>query len=281
LALSSPQLPIHLPPIWREGRTVRELAALLRDPVYRHPDPTAGRGQPVLLVPGFLAGDETMAVMSRWLRRSGYEPFGAGMRLNAACATEAADALEARLEERFRAHGQRVAVVGHSHGGTLGRSLATRRPDLVAGVVTLASPLVDTLAIHPLARVPVRLVSRLGSLGAPGLFRHECVTGECCSEVWDAVTRPFPPGVGFVSIYSCSDGLVDWHACLDPRARAVEVQASHIGMAVNAEAYREIARALADFAAARRRLSARTSAARANGRPSGRRSSAPSAHSAA
>src|SRR2546423_11886682 len=35
------------------------------------------------------------------------------------------------------------------------------------------------------------------------LFRS--VTGDCCSEVWDAATRPFPPGVGFVSIYSRSD----------------------------------------------------------------------------
>jgi triacylglycerol lipase len=281
LNLPSPQLPIHLPPIWREGRTAMELAALLRDPTYRDPDPKVGRGQPVLLIPGFLAGDETLGVMSRWLRRSGYETFGAGMRLNAGCATAAADALEARVEEHFHSHGQRVAVVGHSHGGTLGRSLATRRPDLVAGVIALAAPLVDTLAIHPLARVPVRLVSRLGSLGAPGLFRDECVTGECCSEVWDAVSRPFPPGVGFVSIYSRSDGLVDWRACLDPRARAVEVRASHIGMAVSAPAYREVARALADFAAARRRLTARRSAARASAGPGGRRSSRPTARSAA
>jgi pimeloyl-ACP methyl ester carboxylesterase len=174
-----------------------------------------------------------------------------------------------------------VAIVGHSHGGTLGRSLASRRPDLVAGVVTLASPLVDTLAIHPLARVPVRLVSRLGSLGAPGLFRQECVTGECCTEVWDAMTRPFPPGVGFVSIYSRTDGLVDWHACLDPRAKQVEVRASHIGMAVSAPAYHAVAGALADFATARRRVSGRRSDARVNGRRSGRRTPPPSVHSAA
>jgi triacylglycerol lipase len=219
--------------------------------------------------------------MSRWLRRSGYRTFGAGMRLNAACATEAADALEARVEQQFGDFGERVAIIGHSHGGTLARSLGSRRPDLVAGVVTLAAPLVDTLAIHPLARLPVRLISRLGSLGAPGLFRQECVAGECCSEVWDAATRPFPPGVGFVSVYSRTDGLVDWRSCLDPRARLVEVRASHIGMAVSAPAYREIARALADFAAARRRISGRTSGARGSGRRPDRRSSRPSAHSAA
>ena len=61
----------------------------------------------------------------------------------------------------------------------------------------------------------------------------------------------FPDGVGFVSVYSRRDGLVDWHACLDPRAQPVEVEASHIGMAVSAPAYRAIDRALREFAPAR------------------------------
>ena len=123
-----------------------------------------------------------------------------------------------------------------------------RRPDLVTGVVTLGAQMVDPLAIHPLARGTVRLVSRLGSLGAPGLFREDCVKGICCTEVWDAALRPFPPDVGFVSVYSRSDGLVDWRACLDPRAKPVEVRASHIGMAVSAPVYRAVGEALCDFA---------------------------------
>jgi pimeloyl-ACP methyl ester carboxylesterase len=221
----------------------------VREPFLRHADPEAGGGRPVLLIPGFLAGDDSLAIMAWWLRRNGYRPFGAGMRSNVGCATAAVDALEARLEAEAGDDETRVAVVGHSYGGTLGRALAMRRPELVSGVITLGSQLVDQLAIHPLARGTVRVVSRLGSLGAPGLFRRECVTGECCSEVWGALGRPFPDDVGFVSIYSRTDGLVDWHACLDPRAEAVEVAASHIGMAVSAPAYRAIDRALRAFAA--------------------------------
>jgi len=57
----------------------------------------------------------------------------------------------------------------------------------------------------------------------------------------------FPSGVGYVSIYSRSDGIVDWHACLDPAAEHVEIQASHCGMAVSAQAYRTVAEALARF----------------------------------
>jgi triacylglycerol lipase len=47
------------------------------------------------------------------------------------------------------------------------------------------------------------------------------------------------------SIYSRSDGIVRWRACLDDDAEQVEVDASHIGMAVSAPAYRAVARALA------------------------------------
>jgi pimeloyl-ACP methyl ester carboxylesterase len=155
---------------------------------------------------------------------------------------------------------RRAAVVGHSHGGTLGRSLAMRRPDLVAGVVALGSPLVDQLAVHPVARLPVRLVGGLGSLGTPGLFRRQCLDGECCSEVRDAALRPFPAGVGFVSVYSRSDGVVDWRSCLDPRAELVEISTSHVGMAVSAAAYRAIGRALGSFSPARPRPAAPTPA---------------------
>ena len=240
----------QLPPIWREGLTGVELAALWRDPVFRRPDPGIGGGRPVLLIPGFLAGDDSLALMARWLRRNGYRPSGSGIRANVQCATVTLDALEARLEALRGEDGERVAVIGHSYGGTLARSLAMRRPDLVAGIVTLGAALVDQLAIHPLARMPVRLVGRLGSLGAPGLLREDCLNGVCCTEVWHSPTRPFPPEVGFVSLYSRGDGLVDWRACLDPRAELIEVQASHIGMAVNASVYRRIDAALREFSAA-------------------------------
>jgi hypothetical protein len=70
------------------------------------------------------------------------------------------------------------------------------------------------------------------------------VTGECCSEVWGALERPFPNDVGFVSIYSRTDGIVKWRSCLDPAAEQVEVRASHCGMAFNPEVYRAVAQTL-------------------------------------
>ena len=46
-------------------------------------------------------------------------------------------------------------------------------------------------------------------------------------------------------VYSRSDGIVDWHACLDPAAHEfVEIRASHCGMAVSRSAYEAVAAAL-------------------------------------
>jgi hypothetical protein len=66
---------------------------------------------------------------------------------------------------------------------------------------------------------------------------------------------PFPRGVGYLSVYSKSDGIVDWEACLDPAAEHLEIRATHIGMAVHPDGYRAIADALARFrrASVRRR----------------------------
>lgn len=42
-----------------------------------------------------------------------------------------------------------------------------------------------------------------------------------------------PPELGFTAIFSKRDGIVDWRACIDPEARQIEVQASHVGMALD------------------------------------------------
>ena len=127
--------------------------------------------------------------------------------------------------------------------------LAVRRPDLVCGLVTLGSPHKEPLAVHPLVRLHVEAVSRLGSLGAPRLFKRSCLEDDCCATFWEELAAPMPAGTGFVSIYSRSDGIVDWRSCLDPAASDhVEIPASHCGMSLNQHAYRVVAVALGAFA---------------------------------
>jgi triacylglycerol lipase len=235
------------PPLWREARIGLEAAALLRHPVWRGDGVTDGRGQPVLLVPGFLAGDDSLALMTRWLRRTGHHTSRSGMRANVGCSGTATERLERRLEALVARQGQRAAIIGQSRGGSFAKVLAHRRPDLVSGVVTLGSPALDPLAVHPLVRSGVYAVGALGTLGAPRLFSRGCIHGDCCAAFWEAHRSRLPRGVGYVSIYSRSDGIVDWRSCLDPGAKHVEIESSHVGMAVNPAGYAAIADALASF----------------------------------
>ena len=224
-----------------------ELAALLRDPVLRGEGVSDGGGQPVLLVPGFLAGDDSLRLMSRWLRGTGHHPSRAGIRVNVACSGRAIESLEERLEQLVGERGSRAAIIGHSRGGTFARVLAHRRPDLVSGVVMLGTAQGDPFAVHPLVRAQIEAVATLGRLGVPGLFSRSCLEGECCAGFWQGFAAPPRRGVGLVSVYSRTDGVVRWEACLDSAAEAVEVRSTHCGMAVHPDVFRVVARSLEDF----------------------------------
>ena len=251
--LRMPHLPAipHIPPLWRESRFGLELADLRRSPVYRGHGVPDGGGRAVLLIPGFLAGDGSLATMTHWLRQNGYHTRRAGIRANVGCSEEACARLEARLEGFAEHTGQKVTIVGQSRGGVFARALAVKRPDLVEGIVTLGSPVVSQLRIHPLVLAQVGVVSALGTFGkVPGLFTWNCLRGHCCERFRDAISGPFPDDIGYVAMYSRSDGVVDWRSCLDAAAQLVEVESSHCGMSVSAQVYRELGFALATFGAA-------------------------------
>jgi pimeloyl-ACP methyl ester carboxylesterase len=237
----------HLTPLWRESRVGLEWAALRRSDVYRGAGMEPGDGRGVMLIPGFLAGDGSLATMTQWLRGAGYRTKRAGIRSNVACSEVACTRLEERLECLAERTGERVTIVGQSRGGVIAKALASHRPDLVSGVIALGSPVLSQLAVHPVVLAQVGVVAALGSGPVPGLISWRCLRGECCARFRTAVAGPLPPGVGYVSIYSRSDGIVDWHSCLDPGAECVEVRASHCGMSVHPDAYRVIARALTEF----------------------------------
>ena len=251
--LRMPHLPSvpHIPPLWRESRFGLELADLRRSPVYRGHGVPSGEGRAVMLIPGFLAGDGSLATMTHWLRQNGYHTRRAGIRANVGCSEEACARLEARLEGFAEHTGGKVSIVGQSRGGVFARALAVRRPDLVEGIVTLGSPTVSQLKIHPLVLAQVGMVSALGTFAKlPGLFSWNCLRGDCCESFRDAILGAFPTDVGYVAMYSRSDGVVDWRSCLDEAAQLVEVESSHCGMSVSAQVYREVGFALAAFGAA-------------------------------
>lgn len=211
-----------------------------------------GGGTPVVLVPGFLAGDWSLRLLAGELRDHGYRTYRAGIRSNIRCSNDAAHVLERRVERIVERRGEKVHIVGHSLGGMLGRGVAVRRPDLVAGVVTIGSPLMSVGAAHPVLLGAAGLLVRLSRMGLPGLISEDCVAGECARTTWDELHQPLADGVQFACLWSRWDGMVDPQACRHPEGRAIEVTASHLGMAIAPSVHAQV---LAELARQRRAAS--------------------------
>lgn len=226
----------------REGSVALEIAQGVRR---RRADRRTHRGlayaragrlaaaEPVLLVPGFMAGDWSLTRLAGFLREQGLRTYRSGITLNAGCTMRSADALELRLEDLAARRGAPVSIVGHSLGGMLARGLAARRPDLVAGIVTMGSPVLAPGAVHSTLGWNAQLLTHLTKVGFGGMMSGDCVAGECARASWEATRAPLPDDFGYTAIYSQRDGIVDWRSCLDPAAQHVAVRASHVGMAVD------------------------------------------------
>lgn len=227
-------------------RGVRRRRADRRDRS-RNPYARNGRAaatEPVLLVPGFMAGDWSLVRMAGFLREQGLRTYRSQITVNSGCTMRAVDKLERRVESIAIKRESKVSIVGHSLGGMLARGLAARRPDLVAGIVTMGSPVLAPGAVHAVLAWDTELVTRLSRAGIGGMMSEDCVRGRCARESWEESQSPIEPSVGYTAIYSRRDGIVDWRSCLDPFAEHVEVRTSHVGMALDPVVFDEVRDAL-------------------------------------
>lgn len=242
--------PAHSEPAWwgrpfAELRWQGELARLLMDPVYTGRGVPHGDGGPVLLIPGFLAGDSSLSVMSRFLRRIGHDAYGAGIVANVDCSDRAVDRLERVLLRLHVRTGRPVAIVGHSRGGHFAKALAARHPDGVRAVVSLGAGLDEPFDISIPTKAAVAAVRSVLRRVSPTTAGRGCLTTTCdCPFVRD-YTAPWPAAVPMTSVWSKGDGVVRWRSCVVPYARSVQVRGSHVGLAFNRHAYRAVAHALA------------------------------------
>ncbi|MGZ4438186.1 MAG: esterase/lipase family protein [Nocardioides sp.] len=232
--------PTGLRAIAREGSALQEAARFVRHTRSarraRDAQPWATRTperdlQPVVLIPGFMAGDASLGLMARHLRDVGHRTYRSRMHANVGCTQAAGEALERRIEAIAIKRDRRVTVVGHSLGGLLARGVAARRPDLVEGIVTLGSPILAPGAAHKVLLWDLALLVRLQRAGFGTMMGEDCTSGDCARLSWEESQAPLATGVEFTSVFSRRDGIIDWRSCLDPRARTVEVATSHVGMA--------------------------------------------------
>lgn len=228
-----------------EARLPLEIASLAMSPIWFDEEMPRGDGQIVLLVPGFGFGDPSVAPLHAVLRRFGYTTALSEIVANVRCSDRTVDTLaevaEALVE---RSGGRRIALVGHSRGGMIGRGLGARRPDLIARVVSLGAPINDEAAFYEIPRPMLGLIRAVDRFDAERNAMG-CLTPDCACPYMQLAHRPIPEDVELVSIYSRQDGVVDWRSCHVAYGRNVEVHCSHMGMGSAPEAMRAVLHALA------------------------------------
>jgi len=95
-------------------------------------------GQPVLVIPGFLCGDQTTFALRRELARAGFRVHGWKQGWNLGARDDTLDRLRQRVDSL--GHQRPLVLVGWSLGGLFAREYARAFPDQVRAVVTLGSP---------------------------------------------------------------------------------------------------------------------------------------------
>src|SRR5271167_589380 len=135
-----------------------------------------GNRKSIMLIPGFMAGDMSIAPLAGLCSWLGHKTFSSGIKSNSDCPRETARLLEDRLERIHEDEG-RITVIGQSLGGVYARELAARRPELVERIITLGSPvgMSDDSASPLMVQMALR-VAKLRNL-EDGCLTRSCPSG--------------------------------------------------------------------------------------------------------
>jgi pimeloyl-ACP methyl ester carboxylesterase len=215
-------------------------------PVYWGKGIPAGDGSAVVVIPGFMGTDLYLSELRSWLRRIGYVSYVSGIGVNAECPNLLVrQQLMETVAEAHRKTQKKVHLIGHSLGGMIARAFACQSPELVESVITLGTP-ISAVAAHPsilrtAESVRKQILERHGDGVLPG-----CYTGRCTCDFVESLVTRFPSGVRQTSIYTKTDGIVDWRVCVTGKAGVdCEVSATHLGLVFSPLVYSLMAQRLA------------------------------------
>lgn len=222
------ELPAAVPPnrFWTftEGRAFLELGAFYAMRPFLAQLPK-GDGHSVVVLPGFMASNNSTAPMRRLLDQLGYEAHGWDSGRNVVVNEALISRLEAQLERLFDETGRTISLIGWSLGGVLAREIAKLKPDLIRLVVSLGSPISDDRNHTNAARL-----FKFFNGDAPERLRGGQFTG-----------LDVAPPVPTTSIFTKTDGIVHWRGSVQHPHKVsshhgtenIEVYASHCGLGVN------------------------------------------------
>jgi pimeloyl-ACP methyl ester carboxylesterase len=190
-----------------------------------------GQGQRVLVLPGYGASDASTSILRAYLHLLGYRPTGWGLGRNGGNVAELLPKVVERLESLTRDEGSPVRLIGWSLGGYLAREAAREKPRAAHQVITLGSPVVGGPKYTAVADAYRRRGVDLDAIEVAVEERNRFFNDTATTE-----------------IYTRSDGIVAWKACIDrhsPNVEHFEVDTTHLGLGFSPVVFRIIAEHLA------------------------------------
>ena len=194
-----------------------------------------GDVHPIMVLPGFTAGDESTAQLRRFLTRLRYKTLPWLQGTN----TGRPELLEGAMRRVFRLHhamGTPISLIGQSLGGVFAREIARAFPEAVRCVITLGSPY-NAVSSGATNKLVEKLFEQMSGLTVEEMR-------ELVPEAQAGASLPMPT----TSVYSKRDGVVGWQTCIeeeDHNSENIEVFGSHSGMAMNPQVIHIIADRLA------------------------------------
>ena len=192
------------------------------------PMPVIGRGEHVMVLPGFMASDQTTARLRRSLDAAGFVAHGWGLGRNRGIKADIFARLDARIDQLPT--DTPVILVGWSLGGLIAREYAKHAPHRVAKVVTLGSPFSGDLRANNAWRI------------------YEFVAGHKIDMPPIAVVLGNKPPVPTCALWSAQDGIVSPASARGFAHESdiqVELDCTHMAFVARPDAIRAIARAVA------------------------------------
>ena len=185
----------------------------------------SGDGHPVVIFPGLAADRRATAPLQSFCEELGYHVYDWGRGVNTGPQgdiDEWLDDLGRHVRELTRPHDEPVTFIGWSLGGIYARELAKQPGAGVRQVITIGSPFAGTAD-----QTNVGWIYRLLNGQAPAV---EATLG---------ARLRIAPNVPTTSIFSRSDGVVAWQACIQDgggrHTENIEVDGSPCGLGWNPE----------------------------------------------
>ncbi|WCL49391.1 esterase/lipase family protein [Leptospira sp. GIMC2001] len=191
-----------------------------------------GNGETVVVLPGYATDDLITTPLRSYISSLGYNSLGWGLGTNHGNVPYLLEKLTVMMRKIHSETGSKIKLIGWSLGGYLARETARDNQDIIEKVITIGAPLIGGPKYTSISNV----------------FAQQF--GIDINELEKEIDERYkvPLEIPVYSIYSKSDNIVGWNACIDnlsPNAINQEIRSTHIGLIANYESYKFIGQFLA------------------------------------